>query len=61
MTNYRDTLAECYFCLGDKAKAIEVIKECIRSEPKKEYYKRQLARFQTQSPDSSWPVPDLDN
>ena len=57
---YKDTLAECYFCVGEKSKAIELMKVCIEMDPKKSYYQRQLERFQTKSPETSWPLEDED-
>src|SRR5205807_530257 len=43
---YRDTLAEVYFQRGDKAKAIALMKESLRMEPKKVHFAKQLQRFE---------------
>ncbi len=40
-----DTLAEVYFCLGQRAQAIDVAKECIRLDPREPHYQEQLTRF----------------
>jgi tetratricopeptide (TPR) repeat protein len=52
---YRDTLAEVYFQLGDKAKAVEAQKKAIELAPKKPYYTKQLQRIE--SGDRSAPRP----
>jgi tetratricopeptide (TPR) repeat protein len=57
---YRDTLAEVYFQRGDKAKAISLMKECQRMEPKNEYFVKQLARFEAGDP-SVPPPPEVDD
>ncbi|QVL32610.1 hypothetical protein KIH39_01450 [Telmatocola sphagniphila] len=59
-TSYLDTKAESLFCLGQKEKAIELAKACIKIDPRRNYYKRQLARFQTQSPEKSFPEEEDD-
>jgi Flp pilus assembly protein TadD len=47
---YADTLAEVYFQRGDKDKAITWIKKCIEMDAKREYYRRQLRRFEAGDP-----------
>jgi tetratricopeptide (TPR) repeat protein len=43
---YFDTLAEVHFQRGDQAKALEAIGRSIDMDPKREFYRRQLKRFQ---------------
>ena len=50
-----DTLAETYFQLGQKDKAIEIIQKCIEFEPAITRHKAQLKRFEEGSPDSPPP------
>ncbi|HEV8606857.1 MAG TPA: tetratricopeptide repeat protein [Tepidisphaeraceae bacterium] len=47
-----DTLAETYFQLGQKDKAISIIRTCIDLEPTIDRHKAQLTRFQHSSPTS---------
>jgi len=47
-----DTLAETWFQLGQKDKAISIMRTCIDLEPSSERHKAQLKRFQQSSPDS---------
>ncbi len=51
-----DTLAEVYFRKGDRDKAISLMKKCAELDPKRSYYRKQLARFKDQAIDSL--VPD---
>ena len=51
-SNYLDTLAEIQFQLGHREKAVELIKKCIRLDPTKIHYRRQLSKF-TKKPDRS--------
>jgi tetratricopeptide (TPR) repeat protein len=56
---YRDTLAEVHFQRGDKAKAITLMKECQRLDPKHVYFAKQLQRFEAGDP-SVPPPPESD-
>jgi hypothetical protein len=47
---YTDTLAEVHFQLGNRDRAIELIKRCIELEPGIAYFRRQFKRFQTSDP-----------
>jgi tetratricopeptide (TPR) repeat protein len=47
---YLDTLAEAYFQKGDQEKALELIKKCIKIDPKYAYYQRQLKRIEAGDP-----------
>src|SRR5262249_10930058 len=47
---FADTLAEVYFQRGDKERALGLIKKCIELDPKREYYRRQLKRFEAGDP-----------
>jgi tetratricopeptide (TPR) repeat protein len=53
---YIDTLAEVHFQQGRQAKAIELMKGCIALEPKNDYFKKQLKRFEAGDPKAD--VPD---
>jgi hypothetical protein len=53
---YRDTLAEVLFQRGKKAQAIEHIKKCIELDPKREYYRKQLKRFEAGDPRTEVPL-----
>jgi tetratricopeptide (TPR) repeat protein len=50
-----DTLAEVHFQRGDKDKAIELMKKCIEVEPKNNYFKKQLKRFEAGDPKAAIP------
>jgi predicted Zn-dependent protease len=50
-----DTLAETYFQLGQKDKAIAIMRTCIELEPTIERHKAQLKRFEQGSLDSTPP------
>lgn len=56
---YRDTLAEVHFQRGDKAKAIELNRECQKMEPKNIYFVKQMKRFEAGDPNAS-PPPEAD-
>ncbi len=43
---YIDTLAEVYFQKGEKEKALELTKKCIKVDPKYTYFQRQLKRIE---------------
>jgi tetratricopeptide (TPR) repeat protein len=49
-TSYLDTLAEAYFQKGDKEKALELIKKCVKLDPKYAYFQRQLKRIEAGDP-----------
>ena len=53
---YIDTLAEVYFRKTDRAKALELMKQCAALEPTNPYYRKQLERFEKKPFDS--PLPD---
>ena len=53
---YIDTLAEVYFRKKDRAKALELMKQCLALEPTNPYYRKQLERFEKKPFDS--PLPD---
>lgn len=55
LAGHRDTLAEVLFQLGKKEEAVSHIKKCIEMEPKREYYKKQLKRYEAGDP--KVPVP----
>ena len=44
-SGYLDTLADVYFSLGDREKAIEAARRCIQINPAKIHYEKQLKRF----------------
>lgn len=43
---YLDTLAEVHFQLGDQAKAVELTERCLELDPRRDFYRRQLKRFE---------------
>jgi tetratricopeptide (TPR) repeat protein len=53
---YIDTLAEIHFRKKDRAKALELMKQCAALEPGNPYYRKQLERFEKKPFDS--PLPD---
>jgi tetratricopeptide (TPR) repeat protein len=53
---YIDTLAEVYFRKKDRAKALELMKQCATLEPTNPYFRKQLERFEKKPFDS--PLPD---
>jgi tetratricopeptide (TPR) repeat protein len=48
--SHLDTLAEAYFQKGDKEKALELIKKCVKLDPKYAYFQRQLKRIEAGDP-----------
>jgi tetratricopeptide (TPR) repeat protein len=52
---YLDTFAEVQFQRGNTAKAIDAMKRCIAAEPKNEYFRKQLKRFEAGDPKSEVP------
>jgi hypothetical protein len=44
-SNYLDTLAEAYFQNGNRDEAIKLAEQCIRLNPSKVHYRRQLTKF----------------
>jgi tetratricopeptide (TPR) repeat protein len=55
LPGYRDTLAEVLFQRGRKDEAIAHMKRCLELEPKREYYKKQLQRFEAGDPKADVP------
>jgi tetratricopeptide (TPR) repeat protein len=53
---YIDTLAEIHFRKKDRAKALELMKQCAKLEPTNPYFRKQLERFEKKPFDS--PLPD---
>jgi tetratricopeptide (TPR) repeat protein len=53
-----DTLAEAQFQKGNRAEAIENARRCIRLDPRREYYKKQLARMEKGDPSAEVPASD---
>jgi tetratricopeptide (TPR) repeat protein len=53
---YLDTLAEVNFQRGRQAKAIELMKQCIKLDGKFDYFRKQLKRFEAGDPKAE--VPD---
>lgn len=53
---YIDTLAEIHFRMKDRAKALELMKQCAALEPANPYFRKQLERFEKRPFDS--PPPD---
>jgi tetratricopeptide (TPR) repeat protein len=51
-----DTLAEVHFQRGDRARAVALMKRCIELDPGKEYFRKQLARFETGNPRADVPA-----
>lgn len=50
-----DTLAEVCFQRGDKNKALELMKKCLALDPKNEYFRKQLKRFEAGDPKTEPP------
>ncbi len=53
---YLDTYAEVQFQRGNTAKAVDAMKRCIAAEPKNDYFRKQLKRFEAGDPKAE--VPD---
>jgi Tfp pilus assembly protein PilF len=51
-----DTLAEVHFQRGDKGKALELMKKCVELEPKNDYFRKQLRRFEAGDPSADVPA-----
>lgn len=51
-----DTLAEVRFQRGERAEAVELMKKCVELEPKHEYFRKQLRRFETGDPKTDPPT-----
>jgi hypothetical protein len=47
---YLDTLAEVHFQSGDTEKAVELIRKCVKLEPKRVYFGKQLKRMEKGDP-----------
>jgi tetratricopeptide (TPR) repeat protein len=56
-----DTLAEVYFQLGQKDKAIETQKKVVALEPKRGYFRKQLARIEAGNPAADLPSEEDDD
>jgi tetratricopeptide (TPR) repeat protein len=56
LAGYIDTLAEVFFRKRNRAKALELMKQCAVLEPTNPYYRKQLERFEKKPFDS--PLPD---
>jgi tetratricopeptide (TPR) repeat protein len=52
---YLDTLAEVHFQRGERDRAIRLMKKCVEMEPKKDYYRQQLRRFEAEDPAAEVP------
>jgi hypothetical protein len=50
-----DTLAEVHFQRGDKEKAVELMKKCVKMQPTYEYFRNQLKRMQAGDPNADLP------
>jgi tetratricopeptide (TPR) repeat protein len=57
---HHDTLAEVYFQLGDKEKAIATQKKAIELDPKKAYFRKQLKRIEAGDPKAERPPENED-
>ena len=44
--NYVDTLAEIYFRLGNREKAVEIQKRCVELNPQVQLFKDRLKHFE---------------
>jgi tetratricopeptide (TPR) repeat protein len=55
-----DTLAEIYFQMGDKDKAVEAQKKAIALDPKKTYFTKQLKRIEAGDPKAERPPENED-
>lgn len=58
---YLDTLAEVHFQRGDRAQAIALMKKCIALEPRRGFFRKQLARFEAGDPRAEVPSSIDDN
>jgi tetratricopeptide (TPR) repeat protein len=56
--SHLDTLAEVYFQRGDKAKAVALQKRVVTLDPKKTYFRKQLARLEAGDPAAPRPAED---
>jgi hypothetical protein len=54
--SYLDTLAEVYFQRGERDRAIDLMKKCREMEPKKDFYRQQLRRFEAGDPAAEVPA-----
>ncbi len=59
--SHLDTLAEVYFQLGQKDKAIELQKKAVVLAPKRAYYRKQLQRFEAGDPKATRPDENADD
>jgi predicted Zn-dependent protease len=57
---YMDTLAEMHFQRGDKDKAVAMQKRVVELDPKKPYYRKQLARLEAGDPKADRPAEEDD-
>ncbi len=58
-TGWLDTLAEVHFCRGEFTKAIELRRLCLKRQPDRPYFQKQLARYL--AGDRKAPIPDADD
>jgi tetratricopeptide (TPR) repeat protein len=56
--SYLDTLAEVHFQRGEREKAVELMTKCLDMDPKNEFYRRQLRRYEAGDPAA--PLPEHD-
>jgi tetratricopeptide (TPR) repeat protein len=52
---FLDTLAEVHFQRGEKDQAIPLMKKCVELEPRTEYFRKQLTRFEAGDPKTEVP------
>jgi len=57
-SGFLDTLAEVQFQRGDKDTALRLMKKCVEMAPKREYYRKQLRRFEAGDPNTAVPEHD---
>jgi tetratricopeptide (TPR) repeat protein len=53
---YLDTLAEVHFRRGERDQAVATAQRCTNMDPRRDYFRKQLARFKTGDPNSDVPV-----
>ncbi len=60
VAGYQDTLAEVWFQLGRKDKAVLAQKRAVELDPKKPYYRKQLQRIEAGDPAATRPAEEED-